>query len=85
MKQKELKGEREKLKGERRKVKVIGVAALLSFSFSLSTVSAQESINATGGNASGSGGSISYSVGQVAYPNYPYTSVAMLTPWHEVH
>jgi len=74
MKQKELKGEREKLKGERRKVKVIGVAALLSFSFSLSTVSAQESINATGGNASGSGGSASYSVGQVVYTTHTGTS-----------
>lgn len=28
---------------------------------------AQQSINATGGNASGSGGAISYSIGQVAY------------------
>ena len=85
MKQKELKGEREKLKGERRKEKVIGVATLITCTFSLSTVSAQESINATGGNASGSGGSTIYPVGQVAYQNYPYTSVAMLTPWHEVH
>lgn len=33
----------------------------------LTGLQAQESINATGGNASGSGGSLSYSVGQVEY------------------
>lgn len=55
------------VKGERRKVKVLGVAAFFPFLFSLSPVSAQESVNATGVNASGSGGSASYSVGQVVY------------------
>ena len=55
------------LKVESRKLKVLGVATLLAFTFSLSTVSAQESVNATGGNASGGGGSVSYSVGQVVY------------------
>jgi len=54
-------------KGKRRKVKVLGVATLLTFTLSLSTVQAQENINATGGNAAGSGGSLSYSVGQVVY------------------
>ena len=41
---------------ERRKplVKSLGVAALLFFTFSISTVSAQESVNATLGDASGS-------------------------------
>ncbi len=33
----------------------------------LSSAYAQESVNASGGNATGSGGTISYSVGQVAY------------------
>jgi hypothetical protein len=33
----------------------------------LTVLQAQESINTTGGNASGSGGSVSYSVGQVVY------------------
>jgi hypothetical protein len=33
----------------------------------LAGLQAQESVNATGGNASGSGGSVSYSVGQVVY------------------
>jgi len=48
------------------KVKSLGVLIFLTFAFSLSTVSAQESVNATGGDASGSGGSASYTVGQVA-------------------
>jgi len=55
------------LKVESRKLKVIGVATLLTCTFSLSTATAQESVNASGGNASGSGGSASYSVGQVVY------------------
>jgi hypothetical protein len=63
-----------KEKGKRRKLKVLGVATLVTFAFSLSTVSAQESVNATGGNASGSGGSASYSVGQVAYQTHTGTN-----------
>jgi hypothetical protein len=62
------------LKVESRKLKVLGVATLVTFAFFLSTVSAQESVNATGGNASGSGGSMSYSVGQVAYQTHTGTS-----------
>jgi hypothetical protein len=56
-----------RVKSRKLKVKSLLVATLLTFAFSLSTVSAQESINATGGDASGSGGSVSYSVGQIAY------------------
>ncbi len=63
-----------KLKIESRELKALGVAALLTFTFSLSTVSAQESINTTGGNASGSGGSMSYTVGQVMYQTHLGTS-----------
>jgi hypothetical protein len=55
-------------------VKRLGVATLLAFIISLSTVSAQESVNATGGDASGSGGSASYSVGQVVYTTNTGTS-----------
>ena len=55
------------------KVKSIGVATLLTFACSLSTVMAQEAISATGGNASGSGGSVSYSIGQVAYQTHTGT------------
>ncbi len=56
------------------KVKSLGVAILLAFTFSLSTATAQESVNATGGDASGSGGSASWSVGQVAYQTHTGTS-----------
>lgn len=55
------------LKSRKLKVKSIRATTLLTFIFSLSTLSAQEAIPATGGNASGSGGSVSYSVGQVIY------------------
>jgi hypothetical protein len=48
------------------KARVFGVVTLITFTCLLSTVSAQESINPTGGNVSGNGGSVSYSVGQVA-------------------
>lgn len=45
--------------------KFVPVAALLLLE--LGNLQAQETLIATGGNASGSGGSVSYSVGQVAY------------------
>lgn len=41
--------------------------AVLMLGLGLTGLKAQESINATGGDASGSGGSASYSVGQVTY------------------
>jgi hypothetical protein len=63
-----------RVESKKLKVKSLGVATLLAFAFSLSTVSAQESVNATGGNASGSGGSVSYSVGQVVYTTNTGTS-----------
>ncbi len=53
-------------KSRKRKVKSLGVI-LLTFILSLPTVSAQEAISATGGNASGSGGTASYTVGQIFY------------------
>lgn len=40
----------------------------------LVSLQAQESVNATGGNASGSGGSVSYSVGQLVYTTNTGTS-----------
>ncbi len=42
------------------------LCALLFFVSGLEVLHAQQSFNATGSNASGSGGSVSYSVGQVA-------------------
>lgn len=47
--------------------KRIKLIAILLFGFGLTSLQAQESINAIGGDASGSGGSASYSVGQVVY------------------
>lgn len=52
---------------KRLKLKSLRMTTLLISTFFISTASAQESINATGGNASGSGGTVSYSVGQVSY------------------
>ncbi len=42
-------------------------AMLLTGLLMASLAQAQESINTTGGNATGSGGNVSYSIGQVAY------------------
>ncbi|MFO7670808.1 MAG: T9SS type A sorting domain-containing protein [Bacteroidales bacterium] len=47
--------------------KRIKLSAFLLLGLGLAELQAQESVNPTGGNASGSGGSVSYSVGQVAY------------------
>ena len=47
--------------------KRLKLSAVLLLGLGLTGLQAQESINATGNNASGSGGSASYSVGQVVY------------------
>ena len=47
--------------------KKLKLSAVLLLGLGLTGLQAQTSINATGGNASGSGGSASYSVGQVVY------------------
>ena len=49
------------------KAKCLGMAIFFTFTFALSIATAQEGVNAAGGDALGSGGSASYSVGQVAY------------------
>jgi hypothetical protein len=51
------------------KVKKTGLITIC-FLFGISFLSAQESINASGGVATGSGGSVSYSVGQLTYNTY---------------
>lgn len=56
------------------RLKRFKLSAVLLLGFGLSGLQAQESINATGGNASGSGGSVSYSVGQVVYQTNTGTS-----------
>lgn len=47
--------------------KKLKLSAVLLLGLGLTGLQAQTSVNATGGNASGSGGSTSYSVGQVVY------------------
>ena len=47
--------------------KKLKFSALLLLGLGLTGLQAQESVNATGGNASGSGGTVAYSVGQVVY------------------
>lgn len=47
--------------------KKLKLSAVLLLGLGLTGLQAQESVNTTGGDASGSGGSASYSVGQVVY------------------
>jgi len=54
--------------------KRLKLSAVLLLGLGLTGLQAQTSVNATGGNALGSGGSASYSVGQVVYTNNIGTS-----------
>jgi Secretion system C-terminal sorting domain len=54
--------------------KKLKLSAVLLLVFGLTGLQAQESVNATGGNASGSGGSASYSVGQITYQTHTGTN-----------
>jgi hypothetical protein len=47
--------------------KLFQLCTIIVLGLGLTEITAQESVNATGGNASGSGGSASFSFGQVAY------------------
>lgn len=49
------------------KQKKLELAAVLLFFLSINALQAQEAVTSAGGNGTGSGGSASYSVGQVAY------------------
>jgi len=49
------------------KYKKLKLSVVLLLGLGLTGLQAQESVNATGNNASGSGGSASYSVGQIVY------------------
>lgn len=55
-------------------LKRLKLSAGLLFGLGLTVLQAQTSINATGGNASGSGGFVSYSVGQVFYQTHSNTN-----------
>ncbi len=50
--------------------KRLKLGALLMFGFGLTVLHTQESIPASGGDVSGSGGSASYSIGQVFYSTH---------------
>jgi hypothetical protein len=54
--------------------KLLKLSAVFLLGLGLTSLQAQESVNATGGIASGSGGSASYSVGQVVYTTNTGTS-----------
>ena len=54
--------------------KRLKLSAVLLLGLGLTGLQAQESINATSGNTSGSGGSVSYSVGQYVYITHTGTS-----------
>ena len=54
--------------------KRLQLSAILLFGIGLTGLQAQTSVNTTGGNASGSGGSTSYTVGQVVYQTHTGTN-----------
>lgn len=54
--------------------KRLKLSAVILLGLGLTGLQAQESVNATGGNASGSGGSATYSVGQVVYTTHTGTN-----------
>jgi hypothetical protein len=56
------------------KFKKLKISILLFLGFGLTGLQAQESVHATGGEASGSGGSVSYSIGQVVYRTHTGTN-----------
>ncbi|MGM0474270.1 MAG: T9SS type A sorting domain-containing protein [Bacteroidota bacterium] len=55
-------------------IKMFSLSAFFLLGFFLTGVKAQEALSAGGGNASGSGGSVSYTVGQVACTFYTTVS-----------
>ncbi|MEA3448520.1 MAG: T9SS type A sorting domain-containing protein [Bacteroidota bacterium] len=50
--------------------KTLKLSAILLFVIGLTGLQAQESINASGGEATGSGGAVNYSVGQMVYKTH---------------
>ncbi len=57
--------------------KRLKLSAVFLLGIALTSLQAQESVNATGSNASGSGGSVSYSVGQVVYTTNTGTNASV--------
>lgn len=56
------------------RIKKFTICALILFTLALTGLYAQETITAAGGNASGSGGSASYTAGQVVYNTFTGSS-----------
>ncbi|MFW5835374.1 MAG: T9SS type A sorting domain-containing protein [bacterium] len=54
--------------------KQLKLSAVLLLGLGLTGLQAQESLNTTGGNTSGSGGSVSYTLGQLVYQTHTGTS-----------
>ena|SRR5690554_6760371 len=54
--------------------KRFNLAAVFLLGLGLTALKAQESVNATGGDASGEGGSVSYSVGQITFQTHTGTN-----------
>ncbi len=65
-------------KGDKMRHKQLKLSAMLLLGLGLTGLQAQEAVPATGGNASGSGGTMSYSVGQVAYQTYTGTKGSVI-------
>jgi len=63
--------------------KKLKLSAVLLFGLGLTGLQAQTSVNATGGNASGSGGTVSYSVGQVVYTTNTETNGSVAQGVHQ--
>ncbi len=61
-------------KEQKKKVDRLGSLMLLVFVFFFSTVSAQEAVISSGGDGSGSGGSVSYTIGATVYTTSTGTS-----------
>lgn len=53
-------------------------SVLVMMGLVISPLVAQESVNTSGGNASGSGGSISWSIGQVVYQSYSNAEISII-------
>lgn len=61
------------------KFKKLQLGIVLLLGFGLSNLQAQENLNASGGEAIGSGGSSAYTIGQIVYQTYTGTSGNSLT------
>ena len=60
------------------RIKRLKLSAILLLGLGLTGLQAQTSVNATGGDATGSGGSASYSVGQIVYTSNSGTNGSVL-------